>query len=278
MGKQRIEVDYSGVKTFPEGGREFINQLAAKLDPDLVESILLFGSSVSGGTTEVSDIDLIVVVSDTAPEAYQDSVRSICNDLSREYLSTEASSSSQIEQWINRWTGMFQTGFVSSREEIESGCFSEIFDTPNFVYYIAPWRTVLASVFDNVQSLYGPKIQPDWDSLGYPRDHLYQELIRSFLMNISLATIQIPYSFISSNAALYSQESYKWTIYNCSYYINKKPARSLGEALSTIPSFFSCHERFEQLRNEPKNDYKFVVLCPLCVMLIFIWSIVNCNR
>lgn len=268
----RIELDTTEVAELPPGGNEFLDALQSHLDSRYVQSILFFGSTVTGDISESSDIDLIIVLSDQVPNSYRDSIEWILSELANEHLETETIPSNRFEWLIQQATGMFQSGFVSTAEDIKRGRFHAIFNTSVFVYYLAPWRTVMAGVFEGVISVYQDPVSPNWEDIEHPLDHSLDEMCKSLLMTFTLSCFQIVYSVITSRGSIYAQESYKWAVYTIAYHVQKS-THSLDEALYVVPNLFGFHDQFQKFRSEPQSALKYQLMVPPIIILLHLWGL-----
>lgn len=260
-------------RNFPSGGELFLEQLGESLNEDAVRSVLLFGSVVSGETTAVSDIDLLVVLEDDTDQGYRGSVRARCLQLAEQYLAVEDARENPIERGVDRATGMFRSGFVVTASEVERGTFHAIFNTSRLAYVLAPWRTVLAAVFDRTVTLYGPSLAPDWNQLVHPSNRAIRELLRSWLISTLLAAAQLVYGFVSTRSIRYSMEAHKWTLYNCAFHLTDGRVESLHSAADIVPVGNTFNQRLLTLRDEPGYDPWYMLLAPAYVTLIHFQTI-----
>jgi predicted nucleotidyltransferase len=257
----------------PQGGEAFLQGLEETLHPDFVVSVLLFGSIVSNEATEVSDVDIIVILDDNTAGSTVNTIRRQCHELATHHL--EATTDRNIvEQAVERETGMFQSGFVAFKSDIEAGSFHAIFNTSRAAYVIAPWRTVLASVFESTVSIYGPTVTPKWGRIGSPHNRRVRELARSAVMAFFLAVAQIPYTIISSRSLHYTMEAHKWTLYNCSFHLTGS-SNTLQQAITEVPDVASLSKHLLSLRRNPQFDIQYLLLVPLYVVAVHIWTAVT---
>ena len=261
-----LDLDPEHRAALPPGGDRFSRELAASLDPDLVRSVLLFGSVVTAETSEISDVDLLVVLEDAATPADARAVRRCCLTLSEQYLES-ASDRNALEGTVDRATGMFQSGFVAFESDVRDGAFHAVFDTNRVAYVLAPWRTVLASVFESTVAVYGESLSPDWDQVGHPLDRRLRELFRSFLLSVLLAVAQVPYALVSRRALQYAMEAHKWTFYNCGYHLAGGPV-TLREAIEAVPDIAASADHLVSLRDRPRFAVGYLLLVPAYVAVI----------
>lgn len=251
----------------PEGGQNYLNSLSSKLNKENVVSIFLFGSVVSGETTSISDIDLIIVLDSGVSKQEIKNVKQLCSHLAKTHIEAGTDTPLLFEYYLERSTGMFRSGFVSTEDAVKSGNFPEIFGTSPFASIIAPWRTVLFTTFAESVCIYGSQIEIPWERVGLPMQYPYRELARSFFITFLLALAQVWYQFVSRRAIGYSLEATKWTAYNCAFHIDKSPAGSLESAVSVAPLPSWYLDWFLRLRDDPISDSRFILITPF--ILIF---------
>lgn len=261
-------------QNLPSGGAEFLDELGESLDGDAVRSVFLFGSVVSGEATEVSDIDLLIVLEDATEDAYEESVRERCLQLAETHLAAEQSRGSRIDRYIDKLTGMFRSGFVTRANDIEAGQFHSIFNTSRLAYPVAPWRTVLAAVFDTTTPVYGPSIVPDWHEVEPPTNRPLGELSRSLLLSLVLSSSQLLYGFVSPRAILYAMEAHKWTLYNCAFHLVGGPTQSLPRASGIVPGSDRFDQRLRNLRRDHRYDVSYLIVVPFYVVLVHVRTMI----
>ena len=256
-----------------EQSRAYLEALAATLEADEVASILLFGSVVSGETTTISDVDLVVVLESDASAAALDRVAADCDRLAAAYLDVGTDDRSTLERVLERATGMFRSGFVTTEAAVRAGEFPAVFNTSSIAPFVAPWRTVLFGVFETGITIYGSPVRPQWEAVGTPTEYRYRELCRSLLITVALAAAQSGYCLVSSRAIDYSLEAAKWTAYNCAFHLEEEPPGSLDRALDRLPVPDWYRRRFTTLRSEPGLDLGFVLVTPLVLVYAHLMTI-----
>ncbi len=257
--------DLEAVESLPEGGETFLQRLTEELDFERVESILLFGSSVTGDVATVSDLDIIVVVED---EAYRDTAKQVCRGL---MVGEEVRRKKVLERMIERLTGMFQSGFVTTEREIREGRFHRIVNVSRLSYVLSPHRIVLSRVFDQTVPIYGQDIRPDWGRIKTPAEARGRELCKSMFNSLLLSLLAVLYYPFSDRATAYSLEAYKWTIYNAGYLVERSTL-DMQKSLQRIPDLFGLQQEFRELREELDREVGFVLLVPLFVVALHVWS------
>jgi hypothetical protein len=252
-------LDLTALEDLPPGGQRFFTDLEEGLDLEEVRSVLVFGSTVTGDVAAVSDIDLLIVLEDGSE--YAGEVRGLLDEIAPD-LTDETRPDNAIEARVQRMTGMFRSGFTAEAGDVRDGRFEAIFET-SALARLAPWRIVLARVFEQAEPVYGDMIEPDWDRIGDPREQPVRELMKDIGMTGLLSLAQIPYQFVSGRATEYSLEAYKWTLYNCAYLLEGE-ATTLSGSMDAL-SGERMDERFLELRAEPERSPGFVLQAPLSI-------------
>lgn len=248
----------------------FLDRVASALDQTCVRSLLLFGTAVTGERATVSDIDLLVVLTDDAPPGYGREARRVCSGIARRVGVDGA------DGWIDRFlsdrTGMFRAGFVTREHALRDGRFHAAFQTSRLAYYVAPWRTVIANVLESAVPVYGPSIEPDWETIGHPRDRPFREILASGFLAVVLAIAQLPYQLIVPGSIRYALEAYKWTLYDCAYHVCDARPGGLASALECLPDPLRLHGRFQRRRDAPRFDPVLLLGTPVAVGLVHAWT------
>lgn len=272
------ELDTEVLAGLPPGGEGFLDELRSSLEFRYVRSIIFFGSTVNGQVSASSDIDFIIVLTDDAPDGYESELKALLRGFADRHLETDTRPANLVERAIQRLTGAFRSGFVTTTDDVREGKFHRIFDTSRLAYLLAPWRTVMAGAFDDAVSIYQDPVTPDWSRVDDPLDHSIEELFRSMIMTVSMAAFQVLYSLVSDRGAIYSQEAYKWAVYNITYHVTGRSHRSLDEALDTVPDFLGFHGRFERLREDTSAGLGYQVGLPLVLGALYLWGLIAIYR
>ncbi len=252
-------LDLKALKGLPPGGQQFFTDLEEGLDLEEIRSILVFGSTVTGDVAAVSDIDLLIVLEDSSE--YAGKAHDVLDEIVPD-LTEKTRPDNGLEARVQRLTGMFRSGFIAEERDIREGRFEAIFET-SALARAAPWRIVLARVFEQAEPVYGEMIEPDWDRVGDPHEMPVRELVKDIAMTELLALAQLPYQFLSDRATEYSLEAYKWTLYNCAYLLEGE-ATTLSRSIDALPGT-RMDERFLELRDDPRTSPWFVLQAPLSI-------------
>lgn len=269
---EKSEFNTQPIVGLPPGGERFLNELCSSLESKYIESIMLFGSTVTGGVSESSDIDLIIVLAEDTPDWYRKKIKKDLYRLASVHLETETSSENRLEKLVQRLTGAYRSGFVATETEIRDGKFHRIFNTSRVAYVIAPWRTVLSGAFNEAVSVFQEPVYPEWSQINEPLDHSITELFRSMIMTLILAVFQLPYSLFTDRNAIYSHEAYKWTVYNIAYHVLERPHNDLNEALDVVPDLFGYHHKFREVRKSPTLGFCSQPGLLFILILLYLWA------
>ena len=128
--------------------KEILNYINTQFPGKLV-SLILFGSSVNGIPTKISDVDLLIVLNDKVTKREMQRIRLRVEKLAVKYRfwSYPQSLFERILRGVKLSTGMFVPFFVTREKDLLSGKFTRIFNV----------NRVLAFFLS-------PKEHEDWDS------------------------------------------------------------------------------------------------------------------
>ncbi len=263
------KLNLRGIKSLPSGGEAFLEELMQALELEKVRCIQVFGTAVTGEISDVSDLDLRIVLKDGYAEDRAELRRQV-KELAERNLETYSESRNRFEKWIDNQTGMFESGMITTETAVLEGKYYHIGDVSR-LSFISPWRIVLVKVFDGAVTIYGDHIEPKWENIGRPEDMKFRELFKSFIITFALSSAQWIYSLFSDRATLYSMEAYKWTVFNCAFVITEE-INTLEESSDICNDSGEVGERFWDLREEFEPDYSFIFKAPWAVTAIHINS------
>jgi len=129
-------------------------------------------------------------------------------------------------------------------------------------------------VFDEATPVYGDTVSPDWNGVGHPLSYQFREIFKSFIMTSVLSAFQIFYLLVSGRGAIYSQESYKWAIYNVAIHVQGAPHQSIESALSAVPDVLGSHDRFKKNRSNPDSQVIRQLALPFVITYIHLWGLI----
>lgn len=250
--------------------KSVINLLENKIGCENIVSIILFGSLASSKKlTEVSDIDLIIILDDKISKNTISNLNQLIIKKEEEFKFRKKASSG-IERFLHileSQTGMFLSHFICKKSHFLTANFSKIFNVnPIVSYLIAPKNIVLNNVFKSAKLLYGRDLLSKAKDIKISR----LDLARSLIMNafLSIGAI-ILYKFFDG-ATKFSMEGCKWSMLACYFYSNIKTAgvKDVVKYFEDKGVFKEYLERFIKLREDYRNDLKFSLLTPFIVFKI----------
>jgi predicted nucleotidyltransferase len=238
-----------------------------------VASVILFGSQVARQGKKVSDLDLLIIMKDTAtPET----MRKIASNLRWLELATglmkPAKGTGRILQAIEIKTGMFVCHFLCRRQDFLAWRFAKVFGVNSFLAkLLAPGDLVRLGILSNGITLAGEDLL---SKLSYRRIKTSQ-LAKSCLMNLLQAMGSLLIAPVSSRTTIYSMEAVKWSLFSSYTYITGKGAfiqeitHYFKNRLLNRPFLSSQLSHFIQLREDFRPSARFSIKAPLTVFLIY---------
>lgn len=236
----------------------------------LVVSVIAFGSYVKGDLSESSDVDLLVIVSDSSAPNKIMELDTKLTEIQKHFGFVEPprSFSAKFLNFISRQTGMFVSHFICKESDFINLDFAQIFRTNKLLTsLLAPKGLVLSGLLYHANTLYGKDLLKKVSPVRVN----FTDLLKSMLMNMLLAFGALVLSLYKPKEAIrFSMESIKWGMYSTYYYALRR-----SDKLSQIADQFIDYEiawshinRMMQLRDQIKVDKKFIFLSPLYSVLI----------
>ena len=262
---------------------KYIEDVRTRLISDFGQklvSVVLFGGVAEGYfSKDVSDVDIIVVLSDTCSKEDIKKARRTMKNIEIKYNFSRESYRiiDRLLQLFNEHIGIFTSHFVCKKSAFENGNFNEMFlrITPFFLIadLIVPKRILLTNISGSGRVIYGDELlqQIKISKCGII------ELIKDCIMNFVLSLVAIGVYPFSNAATKYSLGAMKWSLINCKTYLhgqstNLEEAREYFMQNKIIGDFL--REMF-QLRENYKNDIYFAVTTPVIIIYIHIITIIN---
>ncbi|KAF5415939.1 MAG: hypothetical protein C5S48_04375 [Candidatus Methanogaster sp.] len=255
--------------------KSYIEDVCATLKSDFEQklvSVVLFGGVAEGYfAKDVSDVDIIVVLSDTCSKEDIKKARTTMKNIEIKYnFSRESGEINRLLQLFNEHIGIFTSHFVCKKSAFENGNFNKMFlrITPFFLIadLIVPKRIVLTNFSGSGRVIYGADLlqQIKISKCGII------ELIKDCIMNFVLSLVAIGVYPFSNAATKYSLGAMKWSFINCKTYLHGQStdleeARKYFMQNKIIGNFL--REMF-RLRENYKSDRHFVVTAPLRITYI----------
>ena len=235
----------------------------------LVISVIVFGSYVKGDLSKSSDVDLLIIVSNSSTRDEIIELDKKLTEIQNQFGFSEPHTfSTNLSNFIAKQTGMFVSHFICKESSFINLNFANIFGTNRLLTtMLAPKGLVLSDLLDHAKVLYGKNILEKITKVKVS----HSDLLKSLLMNMVLSLGSILLSLYNPKEAIrFSMESMKWSMYSSYYFEFRK-----SDKLSQIAAIFikyniasSQIKKMMQLRNQIKIDRKFVFLTLVSTLLI----------
>ncbi|MCK4736071.1 MAG: nucleotidyltransferase domain-containing protein [Methanophagales archaeon] len=238
-----------------------------------LESIILFGSLAEGYFSEdVSDVDIIVVLSDDSSKEDIKKSREIIKNIEIKYNFSQKTDSfrGRLLKFFDEQTGMFVSYFVCKKSDLIQGNFNKIFLRSPIFFLIAdiavPKKIVLTNVFGRASIVYGNNVLQE---IKIPIIGII-DIIKDFIMNFCLSLFAISIYPFSDKATKYSMEARKWSFINCHTFLHKQSTNLAETYEYYIQNKFTIDyiERMMQLRKKYEKNANFVLKTPLCILVV----------
>lgn len=239
-----------------------------------LRSVVLFGSAARGQFSEgVSDVDLILVVSDDTPNHV---VRKLDTELERfEENQGPMKHRSHFLKVFAYKTALFKSHFVVREGALRSLDTRRLFNQAGgsslplgrLLFFLAPADLVLWNVLRSAAVVHGENVI---SSLRLPAP-TYSAIVHSFLVSFALSLFGALTSVLFADGTMFSLESLKWFLLDLQSYHNNQPlgvldAVGFAEALHPSPIL----SQFTNLRQHYAGSVSFSLLCPAYLILLFL--------
>jgi len=260
-------------------------EYSKKICGEYLLSIYLFGGLTKGYfVKEVSDVDLLFVVSDACPLGIIKKLDKTLEHLEVKHGLLNISDNFLYLIFASR-TAMFKSHFILRLGSLKRMDFQAMFlegkgfELPlgKFLFPLTPSRLVIRNLLRGRCLLYGHDVIED-ANLPLPS---ISDFNKSFVVSLILSIFGIISSFISRVGTKFSLEGFKWYILNAfSILENQTPyvpsaIKYIRSKCPTISSF--AVERFEKLRKKYHQDIIFRFITPLCLITLHI-TLLKCFR
>lgn len=259
---------------FPKNAIDYIesviNLLENKIGSENIVSVILFGSLASSKKlTEVSDVDLIIVLEDSISSKTFSNLNQLLTK-KEEKFGFRKKPTSGIEQFLyllESQTGMFISHFICRKSDFLACNFSRIFNVNPIVSSIlAPKNIVFGNVVQSGKTLYGRNLLSEVKKVNISKI----DLLRSYFMNTLLSTGALIIFKFYKRATKFSMEASKWSMFASYYYANRKT-----QEISRVIQYFEEKrilkrylKKLMELRENYRNDFKFSFYTPFVVLKI----------
>ncbi|MFX1514505.1 MAG: nucleotidyltransferase domain-containing protein [Promethearchaeota archaeon] len=234
-----------------------------------LRSLVLFGSQTRSSASNISDVDIIIIVSDSV------SKRRICKSRGKiEWLEIKYSYSLEVKgilrffRALDRATGMFVSHFICHETEFISGNFARIFGVNRLLAFLtAPGESVLFNMQHHAITLWGDNLLV---KMRTPKLTTAQ-LMKSLIMNLLLTTGTLLLAPLTNESTRRSLESQKWSVHTTlAWLLNKSLPLDQGiQILTPQPCFLRSYLRILlYLRKNYQPFPKLILLSPFLIFLI----------
>ncbi|MFW9950579.1 MAG: hypothetical protein ACFFKA_10715 [Candidatus Thorarchaeota archaeon] len=267
--------------------RDYIKDIIILISKEIgikkIISILLFGSQQSDlENVVISDCDLLFIFKDRVSNHHLKEIERyfIALEIKHNFKDPSTKLTKTILEVINYSTGMFISHFLTKKEFWDRAKFHKIFHVNRvFSSIFAPRNIVLSNVILNSTLLFGEDLR---NALKPSVNVSITEMFRSTVMNLFICFFGIvltPRPHL--NSIKYLLESVKWSLKSANYYCFADTA----ELSKIIERFIALEkkrkryktelffEKFMNLRAQPQNDLKFILLSPFKILNLHIKAI-----
>ena len=258
--------------------KNILNEINRRFPKKLV-SLILFGSSVNGVPTKISDVDLLIVMDNSVTKRDLQKIHLLVEKLATKYQfwSRPQSLFERILRGVKLSTGMFVPFFVTREKDLVEGKFTRIFNVNRVLaFFLSPKSTVLKSIKNNYRVLWGKDIIRQMKIGNESRIDLPKGLFLNLLQSIAAFFL----SPFVEEATKYSLEALKWALYTLRPHIYKKDRANLDDIVNSLIKAGYYPEEFltfKRLRSNYKNDYRFILMAPQLVTALYIRPLLTLN-
>jgi hypothetical protein len=228
---------------------ETIAQLRLSNGAPLV-SVILFGSAAKGAfAAAVSDVDLIVVLPDTASRADRREIREkvFALEITHGFRAPSDRSRGWFERYLERCAGYSLSGFVCTRSDLLSGEISRVLGLSPFEAVFVD-RVVLAGVIVSAVTVWGEELLAQVPIPALRRLDVLKALF-NFMSAILMSAAVFP---LFPNATRYAMGVLKHSLHSCYFCYHQKTA-SLQEEVDFFCSRVSRRRTLGDLLNRRRS-------------------------
>jgi predicted nucleotidyltransferase len=237
-------------------------QLAHARCPAIV-NISIFGSVAKGGFSQtVSDVDLIVVLADEAPQQMK---RIISDDLAalelKHGLRTHPNSKlERVYTTVDRIASQFKSYFVCYKRDLLSGNTAAVFDVnPLIGSLVLSTHIGFAGIVKSSKVIWGEDFRYQIHIPALTKAHLVKNCAAFLLLN---ACALMGYPFLP-NATRYSMSALKWMLHTC-YFCYTLESATIEEEIDFFRTKLGERKPFSELlslRQEYRSSFAFIRRC-----------------
>ncbi len=255
---------------------KYLNAVDEKLEKieDRIAAVILFGSFARGDNTEMSDVDLLIIFKDSAPDALVSEMDGILTKMENRYNYLEQPDGflEKLIYSLKRKTGMYVSHFVCKEEDIQNRDFSKIFSTERFLSsLIAPADLVMNNMGEDGIALYGKPLNK---KLKQPIR--INSIVKSLLMNLLTALGSAVIAPFYKKTTELSTEAVKWSLLSIHQFLTQRSG-GVNEAISFLKEHgiytSETLEEFKSLRNRLRENPRFIFKVPPLIIKLHLEAI-----
>lgn len=236
-----------------------------------IASVILFGSFARGDNTQISDVDLLIVFKDNAPNTLISGMDKTLTKIENKYDYIEQPEGllEKLIYSLKRKTGMFVSHFVCKEEDIRKRNFSKMFSTEKFFSsLIAPADLVLNNMGEDGIALYGKPLNK-----SLKKSIKIGSMVKSLFMNLLTALGSAVISPFYKKTTELSTEAVKWSLLATHQFLTQQSG-GVNEAIKFLKKHdiytSETLEEFKSLRNRLRENPLFIFkVLPLIIKMHF---------
>ena len=244
---------------------EAIAQLRLPSGAPLV-SVILFGSAAKGAfTANVSDVDLIVVLPDTASQDDRRHIQEkvLALEIIHGFRMPSDRTRGWLEKYVERCTGYSLSGFVCTRSDLLSGEITRVLRLSPLEGAFVD-RIVLAGVIVSAVTVWGEELLAQVPIPALRRLDVLKALF-IFLSAVILSAAVFP---LFPNATKYAMGVLKHSLHSC-YFCYQQKTASLKEEVDFLGSRVSRRNVLDDLLNRRRRYSPSLAFVLSCLPILF---------
>src|ERR1035438_2676083 len=228
-------------------------------------SVILFGSAASGGFSESSDVDLIIVLPDEATLEDRRRLRGVVADLEITHGLRLPSNrrKNPLEMFAEHAGGDAHSCFFCTRGDLMSGDVARVFGLRAAEKLFVD-RIVLASVIVSAKTVWGEELLPLIPLPPLRRLDVFKALF-GLAGLILLSVVAFP---VLHDATRYGMGALKHSLHSCYFCYHLKTA-PLNEEVEFFNSRLGRSKTLLELLNQRRNYYRSFAFVLRCVPVVF---------
>ncbi len=232
-------------------------------------SIILFGSLVNIEEESSTDVDLLIITSDScSSKDFQRIRRDLVIIETKFFSESREKELSFFSHGLQRATGMFMNFFLCRLSDFQKRDFKVFNVNPFMAILLAPQNSVWLSLLNQHRIIWGENVFKQWRPLP---SITKGDLVRSFIMNWLLATGALVFYPVYPPIAKFSMEAMKWSLFTWKNIYH--PKKTLTQTITKYIEHGLRVERqalqgFMQFRRKKEVSKYFVLLSWIFVFLL----------